>query len=59
MKLVHTQDPQPRHLVDIMYEFIAEFENLKYLACWGSSRTEVATAIASVKTSVRLLVGMA
>jgi DegV family protein with EDD domain len=32
-KLVHTQKIRsPRHLVDIMYEFIAEFENLKYLA---------------------------
>ena len=31
-KLVHTQKIRsPRHLVDIMYEFIAEFENLKYL----------------------------
>lgn len=31
--LVHTQKIRsPRHLVDIMYEFIAEFENLKYLA---------------------------
>jgi DegV family protein with EDD domain len=32
-RLVHTQKIRsPRHLVDIMYEFIAEFENLKYLA---------------------------
>ena len=32
-KLVHTQKIRsPRHLVDIMYEFVAEFENLKYLA---------------------------
>jgi DegV family protein with EDD domain len=32
-KLVHTQKIRsPRHLVDIMFEFIAEFENLKYLA---------------------------
>jgi DegV family protein with EDD domain len=32
-RLVHTQKVRsPRHLVDIMYEFIAEFENLKYLA---------------------------
>jgi fatty acid kinase fatty acid binding subunit len=31
-KLVHTQKIRsPRHLVDIMYEFVAEFENLKYL----------------------------
>jgi DegV family protein with EDD domain len=31
-RLVHTQKIRsPRHLVDIMYEFIAEFENLKYL----------------------------
>jgi len=30
--LVHTQKIRsPRHLVDIMYEFVAEFENLKYL----------------------------
>ncbi len=28
--LVHTQKIRsPRHLVDIMYEFVAEFENLK------------------------------
>lgn len=32
-RLVHTQKIRsPRHLVDIMYEFVAEFENLKYLA---------------------------
>jgi DegV family protein with EDD domain len=32
-KLVHTQKIRsPRHLVDIMYEFVAEFDNLKYLA---------------------------
>jgi DegV family protein with EDD domain len=32
-KLVHTQKIRsPRHLVDILYEFIAEFDNLKYLA---------------------------
>ncbi len=32
-KLVHTQKIRsPRHLVDIMFEFVAEFENLKYLA---------------------------
>lgn len=32
-RLVHTQKIRsPRHLVDIMYEFIAEFENLRYLA---------------------------
>ena len=32
-QLVHTQKIRsPRHLVDIMYEFVAEFENLKYLA---------------------------
>jgi fatty acid kinase fatty acid binding subunit len=32
-RLVHTQKIRsPRHLVDIMFEFIAEFENLKYLA---------------------------
>jgi len=31
-KLVHTQKIRsPRHLVDIMFEFVAEFENLKYL----------------------------
>jgi DegV family protein with EDD domain len=31
--LVHTQKIRsPRHLVDIMYEFVAEFENLKYMA---------------------------
>lgn len=31
-RLVHTQKIRsPRHLVDIMYEFLAEFENLKYL----------------------------
>ncbi|OGO31143.1 MAG: hypothetical protein A2136_00350 [Chloroflexi bacterium RBG_16_54_11] len=31
--LVHTQKIRsPRHLVDIMYEFVAEFENLRYLA---------------------------
>jgi fatty acid kinase fatty acid binding subunit len=31
-RLVHTQKIRsPRHLVDIMYEFIVEFENLKYL----------------------------
>jgi DegV family protein with EDD domain len=31
-RLVHTQKIRsPRHLVDIMYEFVAEFENLKYL----------------------------
>ena len=31
--LVHTQKIRsPRHLVDIMFEFVAEFENLKYLA---------------------------
>ena len=32
-RLVHTQKIRsPRHLVDIMYEFVAEFENLRYLA---------------------------
>jgi DegV family protein with EDD domain len=32
-RLVHTQKIRsPRHLVDIMYEFVVEFENLKYLA---------------------------
>jgi DegV family protein with EDD domain len=32
-RLVHSQKIRsPRHLVDIMYEFVAEFENLKYLA---------------------------
>jgi DegV family protein with EDD domain len=32
-RLVLTQKIRsPRHLVDIMYEFVAEFENLKYLA---------------------------
>ena len=32
-KLVHTQKIRsPRHLVDIMYEFVAEFDNLRYLA---------------------------
>jgi DegV family protein with EDD domain len=32
-KLVHTHKIRsPRHLVDIMYEFVSEFENLKYLA---------------------------
>jgi DegV family protein with EDD domain len=32
-RLIHTQKIRsPRHLVDIMYEFVAEFENLKYLA---------------------------
>jgi fatty acid-binding protein DegV len=32
-KLVHTQKIRsPRHLVDILYEFIVEFDNLKYLA---------------------------
>jgi DegV family protein with EDD domain len=32
-KLIHTQKIRsPRHLVDIMYEFVAEFENIKYLA---------------------------
>jgi DegV family protein with EDD domain len=32
-RLVHTQKIRsPRHLVDILYEFVAEFENLKYLA---------------------------
>lgn len=32
-QLVHTQKIRsPRHLVDIMFEFVAEFENLKYLA---------------------------
>ena len=32
-RLVHTQKIRSqRHLVDIMYEFVAEFENLKYLA---------------------------
>ncbi len=32
-RLAHTQKIRsPRHLVDIMYEFVAEFENLKYLA---------------------------
>jgi fatty acid-binding protein DegV len=32
-RLVHTQKIRsPRHLVDIMFEFVAEFENLKYLA---------------------------
>jgi DegV family protein with EDD domain len=31
-RLVHTQKIRsPRHLVDIMYEFVAEFENLRYL----------------------------
>lgn len=31
-RLVHTQKIRSqRHLVDIMYEFVAEFENLKYL----------------------------
>jgi DegV family protein with EDD domain len=31
-RLVHTQKIRsPRHLVDIMYEYVAEFENLKYL----------------------------
>jgi DegV family protein with EDD domain len=31
-RLVHTQKIRsPRHLVDILYEFVAEFENLKYL----------------------------
>lgn len=31
-RLVHTQKIRsPRHLVDIMFEFVAEFENLKYL----------------------------
>ena len=31
-RLVHTQKIRsPRHLVDIMYEFVAEFENYKYL----------------------------
>ncbi len=31
-RLVHTQKIRsPRHLVDIMYEFVAEFENCKYL----------------------------
>ncbi len=31
--LIHTQKIRsPRHLVDILYEFVAEFENLKYLA---------------------------
>ena len=32
-RLVHTQKIRsPRHLVDILYEFVTEFENLKYLA---------------------------
>jgi DegV family protein with EDD domain len=32
-RLVHTQKIRsPRHLVDIMYEFVVEFDNLKYLA---------------------------
>jgi DegV family protein with EDD domain len=32
-RLVHTQKIRsPRHLVDIMFEFVAEFDNLKYLA---------------------------
>jgi DegV family protein with EDD domain len=32
-RLVHTQKIRsPRHLVDIMFEFVAEFENLRYLA---------------------------
>jgi DegV family protein with EDD domain len=32
-RLVHTQKIRsPRHLVDIMYEFVAEFDNLKYMA---------------------------
>jgi DegV family protein with EDD domain len=32
-KLVHTQKIRsPRHLVDILYEFIVEFDNLRYLA---------------------------
>lgn len=32
-RLVHTQKIRsPRHLVDIMFEFVSEFENLKYLA---------------------------
>jgi DegV family protein with EDD domain len=32
-KLIHTQKIRsPRHLVDIMYEFVAEFEHIKYLA---------------------------
>lgn len=32
-RLVHTQKIRsPRHLVDNLYEFVAEFENLKYLA---------------------------
>jgi DegV family protein with EDD domain len=32
-RLIHTQKIRsPRHLVDIMYEFVAEFENLKYMA---------------------------
>jgi DegV family protein with EDD domain len=32
-KLIHTQKIRsPRHLVDIMYEFVAEFENIKYIA---------------------------
>ena len=31
-RLVHTQKIRsPRHLVDILYEFVAEFENFKYL----------------------------
>ncbi len=31
-RLVHTQKIRsPRHLVDIMYEFVAEFDNLRYL----------------------------
>jgi fatty acid kinase fatty acid binding subunit len=32
-RLIHTQKIRsPRHLVDIMYEFVAEFENIKYIA---------------------------
>jgi DegV family protein with EDD domain len=32
-RLVHTQKIRsPRHLVDIMFEFVSEFENIKYLA---------------------------
>lgn len=31
-RLIHTQKIRsPRHLVDIMFEFVAEFENIKYL----------------------------
>jgi fatty acid-binding protein DegV len=32
-RLVHTQKIRsPRHLVDIMFEFVSEFENIKYMA---------------------------